>query len=386
MSLKPCRECGEQVNSKAQSCPKCGIKKPVKGTPIFLPIMVGFGLLIVFFSILDGADKNNKPEETSLAAQEPSRQVDSPAKPNSAQLQSPNRGDTPQALAECVLMASNTYHIPAAVLIGIMHIEGGHVGEDFPPSKNGDYGIGPMKVGSDLLPDLTKMWNVDLDTAHKWVRDDGCVNVHVAAWILRQKMDDAGSIWDGIAAYHPKDGKPDYSFAAAVVKVMDDKGLVKHDAPLPFIAEKTKESDDNKISAHTNNPGMTERTLMPLGLFFDLKTITAEDALHAYHKCVMHSASSGKGAIGTMQSCVDIGILWCNKSGEKTAPASTMSTVTGKVFINNQTCAIRLDGQYQFARGSYEHELESYIASESYGIPYHPVSFDIRSVWGWKGY
>ncbi len=30
MSLKPCRECGEQVSTEARTCPKCGIKNPAK--------------------------------------------------------------------------------------------------------------------------------------------------------------------------------------------------------------------------------------------------------------------------------------------------------------------------------------------------------------------
>jgi len=79
---------------------------------------------------------------------------------------------------------------------------------------------------------LQRRWRVDANTAKAWVRDDGCVNVHVAAWILRQKLDEAGSIWGGIAAYHsatPKFGTP---YANKVIAVMDRKGLVKRDVPL----------------------------------------------------------------------------------------------------------------------------------------------------------
>jgi len=139
---------------------------------------------------------------------------------------------TAQALATCVLLAANTYHVPAAVMIGIMHVEGGHIGQEAGPNVNGTYDLGPMQVNTRWLPMLQTVWHVNAPTARNWVRDNGCVNVHVAAWILRQKMDESGSLWGGIAAYHsatPAIGGP---YATKVIEVMDRKGLVKHDVPL----------------------------------------------------------------------------------------------------------------------------------------------------------
>jgi hypothetical protein len=139
---------------------------------------------------------------------------------------------TVQALAACVLMAANTYHVPAAVMIGIMHVEGGHIGQEAGPNVNGTFDLGPMQVNTRWLPQLEQIWHVGAPTARSWLRDDGCVNVHVGAWILRQKMDESGSLWGGIAAYHsatPSLGAP---YADKVVAVMDRKGLVNHDVPL----------------------------------------------------------------------------------------------------------------------------------------------------------
>ncbi len=139
---------------------------------------------------------------------------------------------TAKAFAACLLLASSTYHVPPAVMIGIMQVEGGHIGQAAGPNINGTYDLGPMQVNTRWLPMLQKNWHVDQSTAMRWVRDDGCVNVHVAAWILRKKMDDQGSLWGGIAAYHsatPSIGGP---YATKVIAVMDKKGLVKHDAPL----------------------------------------------------------------------------------------------------------------------------------------------------------
>jgi len=138
---------------------------------------------------------------------------------------------TVQAFAACLLLAANTYHVPPAVMIGIMNVEGGRIGQEVGPNFNGTYDLGPMQVNTRWLPVLERTWQVNGATAKSWVRDDGCVNVHVAAWILRQKLDETGSLWKAIAAYHsstPGIGAP---YANKVVAVMDRKGLVKHDTP-----------------------------------------------------------------------------------------------------------------------------------------------------------
>jgi len=139
---------------------------------------------------------------------------------------------TAQAFAACILLAANTYQVPAAVVIGIMHVEGGRVGQEAGPNTNGTYDLGPMQVNTRWLPALQKTWNVNAATARSWVRDNECVNVHVAAWILRQKIEDAGSLWGGIAAYHSATPRLGATYANKVVAIMDRKGLVKHDIPL----------------------------------------------------------------------------------------------------------------------------------------------------------
>ncbi len=139
---------------------------------------------------------------------------------------------TAQAFAACILLAANTYHVPPAVMIGIMHVEGGRIGQEVGPNVNGTYDLGPMQVNTRWLPTLQRLWKVDTATARSWVRDNGCVNVHVAAWILRQKLDDTGSLWAAIAAYHSLTPSKGIPYANKVIAVMDRKGLVKHDVPL----------------------------------------------------------------------------------------------------------------------------------------------------------
>lgn len=139
---------------------------------------------------------------------------------------------TVQAFASCLLLAANTYNVPPAVMIGIMSVEGGHIGQEAGPNSNGSYDLGPMQVNTRWLPTLMRSWNVDERTARTWLRDNGCVNVHVAAWILRKNMNSTGSLWGAIAAYHSATPSLGIPYANKVIAVMDRKGLVKHDVPL----------------------------------------------------------------------------------------------------------------------------------------------------------
>jgi len=139
---------------------------------------------------------------------------------------------TAQTLAACLMLAAHTYQVPPAVMIGIMHVEGGRVGQEVGPNFNGTYDLGPMQVNSRWIPELARAWKVDHRAARKAIRDDGCVNVRVAAWILRRKIAEAGSLYGGIAHYHSATPGRGQRYAAKVIAVMERKGLIKHNAPL----------------------------------------------------------------------------------------------------------------------------------------------------------
>ncbi len=104
-------------------------------------------------------------------------------------------------LATCVFAAAETYAVPPAVLYGILHVEGGKAGQQV-LNKNGSYDLGPMQINTLWLAELSRYWRVSKAQAWKQVRDDVCINVGVGAWILRRKMDESGSLYQGIAHYH----------------------------------------------------------------------------------------------------------------------------------------------------------------------------------------
>ena len=70
MAIKPCKECGNQVSDKAQSCPSCGAKQPKK-MGIFAWIAIIFVGMLVIGAIADGGDGSSvsEPSPKELALQ-----------------------------------------------------------------------------------------------------------------------------------------------------------------------------------------------------------------------------------------------------------------------------------------------------------------------------
>lgn len=139
-------------------------------------------------------------------------------------------------LAACLMLASQTYKVPPAVMVGIMQIEGGRVGQEV-GNTNGTYDLGPMQINTIWMPMLAEYWNVDKATARRWVRDNGCVNMHVSAWILRQQLEKYnGQMFKAIAGYHSGTPSLGHPYAAKVVRAMDKKGLIDYKVGGPIAA------------------------------------------------------------------------------------------------------------------------------------------------------
>jgi hypothetical protein len=130
-------------------------------------------------------------------------------------------------LAMCLIDASHFYHVPPAVMIGILHVEGGRVGRESGPNADGSYDLGPMQINTQWLPELARAWKVDVRKARTVMRDDGCMNVKAAAWILHNTISDAGSVYGGIARYNSSTPGVGSRYAAKVEKAMEEKGLIR---------------------------------------------------------------------------------------------------------------------------------------------------------------
>jgi soluble lytic murein transglycosylase-like protein len=130
-------------------------------------------------------------------------------------------------LAACLMLAAQTYSVPPAVLVGIHQVEGGAVGQAVGPNDNGSYDLGPMQINTLWVPELAEKWGVSENTAYRWVRDDPCTNMGVAAWILRTHMNETGSLARAIAHYHSRTPQYGYPYKGRVVAAMRSKGLLR---------------------------------------------------------------------------------------------------------------------------------------------------------------
>ena len=131
-----------------------------------------------------------------------------------------------KVLAACLMLASQTYSVPPAVLVGIYKAEGGQVGQEV-RNTNGSYDLGPMQINTIWLPELADRWGVSEETAHKWVRDDACTNVGVAAWIFKTHLNETGSLSQAIAHYHSRTPVHGTKYKGRVIAIMRENGLIK---------------------------------------------------------------------------------------------------------------------------------------------------------------
>lgn len=133
---------------------------------------------------------------------------------------------TTQVLAACLMLAAQTYNVPPAVLVGIYKVEGGAVGQEV-RNTNGTADLGPMQINTIWMPDLAGRWGVSTETARRWVRDDACTNVGVAAWILGNHYKETGSLSKAIAHYHSRTPMHGTKYRSKVVNTMKAAGLVR---------------------------------------------------------------------------------------------------------------------------------------------------------------
>lgn len=147
---------------------------------------------------------------------------------------------TPQILAACIFSAAQTYVVPPTVILGILNVEGGRIGQAV-RNKNNTYDLGPMQINTLWIPELASFWGVRQSEALKLVRDDACVNIGVGAWILRTKMNQTGSLGKGIAYYHSATPSLGHKYKKKVMNAMERYRLVRR--PEDLIASASSPRD-----------------------------------------------------------------------------------------------------------------------------------------------
>jgi hypothetical protein len=110
----------------------------------------------------------------------------------------PARAELSPVTFRCLSDSARRFDVPLAMIMVIMDTESGRVGS---ASRNGDGSrdLGPMQVNTMWLPRLA-----GLGVTEEILRDSGCANVAVAAWILRSALDEGGGHLDALMSYHSR--------------------------------------------------------------------------------------------------------------------------------------------------------------------------------------
>lgn len=113
---------------------------------------------------------------------------------------------------ECLYQEADRQKVPPELLLAIMKTEAGRLGQ-FQKNKNGTFDVGPMQINTSWIPKLAKKVNSTPEKVTYTLAFHGCWNLAVAAWILRDAINEAtiksksrnttdAHIWQGVAWYN----------------------------------------------------------------------------------------------------------------------------------------------------------------------------------------
>jgi hypothetical protein len=132
---------------------------------------------------------------------------------------------TPRAadhtIRSCIDAAAGLYHLPPALFMILLHVEGGRPGfVSF--NTNGTVDIGPMQINQIWLPTLARHWHATTRATFRAIRDNFCANVAAGGWILARSIHDAdGHLWQGVAYYHSRTPRYQSAYLRAVLREVE---------------------------------------------------------------------------------------------------------------------------------------------------------------------
>jgi soluble lytic murein transglycosylase-like protein len=110
----------------------------------------------------------------------------------------------------CINDAALEYHVPAKLIIAVLNVEGGQVGQAV-KNTNGTYDLGPMQINSAWQKTLSQQ---DISLAQ--VRDNPCMNIKVGTWILSKNIADEQDLLNGIGDYHSHTTKLNQQYSTQI--------------------------------------------------------------------------------------------------------------------------------------------------------------------------
>ena len=124
--------------------------------------------------------------------------------------------------AACISAAAAAYSIAPPALWTILKTEGGKVGA-CTTQANGMHDCGPAQVNVEIwAPPLARLLNRSVVEIQSALRDNGCFNIHAAAYILRLKTDEtSGDPWEGMGRYNNSKPAIKSSYQSKLVKAFE---------------------------------------------------------------------------------------------------------------------------------------------------------------------
>lgn len=104
---------------------------------------------------------------------------------------------------QCISAAAQRHRVPPVILLAILKTEGGKSGMRS-RNTNGSYDLGGMQVNTVHLDDFHRLTGVEPDRMDHYLTNHGCFNVSAGAYLLRQRIEEAGELWSGVARYHSR--------------------------------------------------------------------------------------------------------------------------------------------------------------------------------------
>ena len=105
--------------------------------------------------------------------------------------------------AACIAAAASAFNVAEPALWLILKTEDGKVGA-CTTQANGMHDCGPAQVNAEIwVPRFAQLLQRPMGDVFYALRDNGCFNIHAAAYILRVKIETAsGDVWDGMGRYN----------------------------------------------------------------------------------------------------------------------------------------------------------------------------------------
>jgi hypothetical protein len=137
---------------------------------------------------------------------------------------------------ECVYSSSLYHEVPLGLILAIMAVEAGTVGE-YSENSNKSRDNGPMQINTIWEQEFLKKGITEVQ-----LRNNGCLNVFAGSWILKKHINSTNDIWKAVGNYHSKTPKRNKWYQEKIktkLRSLNDykKVLKKANGDLAFIGE-----------------------------------------------------------------------------------------------------------------------------------------------------